>query len=376
VLARGLAKEPGDRYASCGELVAAVRDALAPEHVIARARPLRLAVAAVATLAVGAAIAVGAFLAFGRGSETGVTVTPNSVAVIDPATNKLVADINVGVDPEAVVVGPNAVWVANTEDETVSRIDPKTRRIVGGAIHLDDYPTDLVIGGGDLWVALGSSTAIQRVPVASNDALPSIAALGKAPACGSPRSSVAFGGGFVWYACEFADLGRVDPGTRTGTSIGYDAGILESASSANPAFTDVAYGLGRLWLVNKSENAVIEIDDGRAVRPISVGAGPVAIAVGQNSLWVACFDDDTVWRIAIHGPGQPPTLTSITVGDGPADVAVGEGAVWVVNRNDGTVSRIDPDRNEVVATSEIGSEPRRIAAGGKAVWVSVAAAEK
>jgi YVTN family beta-propeller protein len=373
VLVRGLAKQPADRYGSCGELVAAIQGALAPAPAIAPRTPLRTALLAVAALGVGAAIALGAFLAFGRGSETAVTVAPNSVAVIDPATSELLADIPVGVDPAAVAVGSNAVWVANTEDKTVSRIDPKTRRLVGGAIHLDDYPTDLVLGGGDLWVALGSSTAVQRVPAASNAPLAPISALGEAPACGSPRSSVAFGGGFVWYACEFADLGRVDPRTRTGTSIGYDAGILESASSVSPAFTDVAYGLGRLWLVNKSENAVIEIDDGRAVRTVSVGAGPVAIAVGQKSLWVACFDEDTVWRIE---PGQSPTFKIIHVGDGPADIAVGEGAVWVLNRNEGTVSRIDPERNEVVATIAIGREPRRIAAGGKAVWVSVAAPQK
>jgi YVTN family beta-propeller protein len=376
VLARGLAKEPADRYGSCGELVVAVRDALAPEHVVARPRPLRAAMVAVAALAVGAAIALGAFLAFGRGSEPGVTVTPNSVAVIDPATNELIGDVPVGVDPEAIAVGRNAVWVANTEDKTVSRIDPKTRRLVGGAIHLDDYPTDLVVGAGDLWVALESSTAIQRVPAASNAARPPIRALGEAPACVSTTSSLAFGGGFVWYACEFADLGRVDPRKDTGTAIGYDAGILSSASAVDPAFSDVAYGLGRLWLVNRSANAVYEIEASQAVRTITVGRRPVAIAVGQGSLWVACFDDDTVWRIAIPGPGQPPALTSIPVGDGPADVAVSDDAVWVVNRNDGTVSRIDPDRSKVVATIAIGREPRRVATGGKAVWVSVAAPEK
>jgi YVTN family beta-propeller protein len=373
VLARGLAKEPGDRYASCGELVAAVRNALAPEPANAPRRPLRAAMVAVAALVVGAAIALGAFLAFGRGSAA-VTVVPNSVAVIDPATNKLVADVHVGVGPDAVAVGRNAVWVANTEDDTVSRIDPKTRRLVGGAIHLKDYdyPTDLAVGEDAVWVALGPSTAVTRITAAENVALKPIPALGEGAACGSPPASVAFGGGFVWYACESGDLGRVDPKAGTGTEIGYAAGILESASAVEPAFTDVAFGLDRLWLVNRSANTVIELKESRAVGPITVGPGPVAIAVGQRSLWIACFDDDSVWRIDIPGPGQPATPTRIPVGEGPADVAVGENAVWVVNRNDRTVSRIDPERNKVVATIAIGHEPRRIATGGKAVWVSVA----
>jgi YVTN family beta-propeller protein len=355
--------------------VAALRGALAPAPAIAPRTPLRAALLAVAALAVGAAIALGAFLAFGRSSPA-VEVEPNSVAVIDPATNELVADIHVGVDPGAVAVGRNTVWVANTGDETVSRIDPKTRRLVGGAIHLDDYPTDLAVGDEAVWVALGSSTAVTRVPAAGNVALNSIPALGEGVACGSPANSVAFGGGFVWFLCAFADLGRIDPKTGTATAIGYDAGILQSASSVNPLFADAAYGLDRLWLVNRSANAVIELDASRAVRTITVGPGPVAIAVGQGSLWVACFDEDTVWRIEIPGPGQPATPTSISVGDGPTDVAVGEGAVWVVNGNDGTISRIDPQRNEVVATIAIGHEPHRVAAGGNAVWASVGASEK
>lgn len=76
-----------------------------------RRRPWR---AAVPALAVGAAAAVAAFVAFG--SEAAVTVEPNSVAVIDPATNEIIEGIRLGVEPEAVAVGPNAVWVANKGD--------------------------------------------------------------------------------------------------------------------------------------------------------------------------------------------------------------------------------------------------------------------
>ena len=375
VLARGLAKEPDDRYATCGELVAAVRAALATTTAPARRRSVRAAIAAIATVALAVTVALGAFLVLRADPVAAVAVAPNSVAVIDPAMNEVVGNVHVGVDPEAIAVGSNAVWVANKEDQTISRIEPRTRRLVRGGITLDGHPTDLAVDGNDVWVALGPTSSVSRVSAEQNVALEPTAALGSAP-CARPGASIAFGGGFVWFACESADLGRVDPKAGTGTAIGYEAGLLESASAVAPVFADVAFGLQRVWLVNRAANNVIELEGSRVVRTHSVGAGPVAIAVGGGSLWVACFDEDTVWRIDIPGPGQPATQTPIPVGDGPADVAVGEDAVWVVNRNEGTVSRIDPERNDVVATIEIGHEPRRVAAGGGAVWVSVGSSKE
>jgi YVTN family beta-propeller protein len=145
----------------------------------------------------------------------------------------------------------------------------------------------------------------------------------------------------------------------------------------SPEFSDVAFGLGSLWIVNRAANAVVEVDPAtsKKLREITVGQSPAAIAVGSDSLWVANFDDDTVTRIVAVG-GQTPTRTTIPVGDGPLDVAVGEGSVWVTNQLDRTVSRIDPETGEVVATIGIGSEPQRIAAGEGRVWVTVRAAEE
>ena len=59
-----------------------------------------------------------------------------SLARIDPSTGSVIETINVGNGPAAVEVGAGSVWVANSFDGTVSRIDPQTDENVkrfGGA---------------------------------------------------------------------------------------------------------------------------------------------------------------------------------------------------------------------------------------------------
>ena len=130
-------------------------------------------------------------------------------------------------------------------------------------------------------------------------------------------------------------------------------------------------------IVNRSRNRVAEIDPltTQLRQEITVGSSPRAIAVGDNSLWVANFEDDTVTRIAISGRDENPVPSTIDVGDGPVDVAFGEGAVWVVSQLDRTVMRIDPESEEVVETIRIGNEPQRVAAGEGGVWVTVRGSE-
>ena len=69
-----------------------------------------------------AAIAIPVF-ALDEGSEGGATVEPNSVAIIDSGSNAVVGSVPVGIRPVGVATGEGSVWVANTDDKTVSRID-------------------------------------------------------------------------------------------------------------------------------------------------------------------------------------------------------------------------------------------------------------
>jgi class 3 adenylate cyclase len=77
---------------------------------------------------VAAAVAIPVFALGQGGSGSGVTVQENSVAVIDPGSNRVTGGIAVGARPGSISFGSGSLWVANRDDQSVSRIDPETRR--------------------------------------------------------------------------------------------------------------------------------------------------------------------------------------------------------------------------------------------------------
>ena len=62
----------------------------------------------------------------GSGTSSTVRVAPNSLAAIDTDTNRVVGQVAVGTRPGAIAFGSGSLWVANLDDQTISRVDPKT----------------------------------------------------------------------------------------------------------------------------------------------------------------------------------------------------------------------------------------------------------
>ena len=61
--------------------------------------------------------------------------------------------IPVGAGPTGIAVGAGAVWVANSRDGTVSRIDPRRDRVVA-TIAVGDSPDNLTVSAGRVWVTV------------------------------------------------------------------------------------------------------------------------------------------------------------------------------------------------------------------------------
>src|SRR5262249_10430056 len=103
-----------------------------------------VALAALGVVVAGAAAIAARALRTRAGAAVGVAA--NSVAVIDPNTNKVVADIRgVGTHPDKLAVGKNDVWVLSRRDQTITHIDAKSRAV--GAPHGAGVdPTDVAVG--------------------------------------------------------------------------------------------------------------------------------------------------------------------------------------------------------------------------------------
>jgi YVTN family beta-propeller protein len=189
----------------------------------------------------------------------------------------------------------------------------------------------------------------------------------------------------VWFVCGGpGSIGTVDPASsklwvaKYSVTVAPNGGIASSGGTLVSPYGAVISGTGGiaaaggdLWILNNG-NTVTEFDPTTrtAVQTVPGLNNPGGIAAGGNSVWITNFDAGTVSRLALTGPGLPPTITTIPVDRGPAPIAYGGDAVWVANTTDRTISRIDPKKNKVTATINVGSVPAAIAFGAGRLWVT------
>ena len=359
IIAKALAKDPDARYQSGRELAEAVAATVAEPGPVRPARPRRMRISRRATMAAGtlAAIAVGmaAFaLTRNQGAST-PTVTPNSVVLIDPGTRAIVADIPVGTDPASIAVGEGSVWVANTGDNTLSRIDPATRQV--HTIGLGVTPTGVATGLGGVWV--GDPYARRIIRIDPRGGPSTSIRLGPTPLglITGPFMDLAVGDGSLWASDDGShSVFRIDTEANSTDVLVRDANVSHAA-----------FGEGQFWFTG-SGPTLGRIDPATgAIKRASIGIS-VDIAAGAGAVWSANFGSDLVARIESD---DLIVNRTIPVGDGPVALAVGFGSVWVANTNDGTVQRIDPLTNQVTDTIQVAPGLAGIAVGEGGVWVTV-----
>lgn len=229
--------------------------------------------------------------------------------------------------PPALVGGDKYLWVTSPSEEMdsyVYRTDPALG--VPSRIVLQDYPADLVVGTGAVWILLGQSGKLRRV---HPDSMETVAEI---------------------------PTGLVPPGLW-----------------------------GKAWHTPRPGRTMRAVPDAYMWNEMMPRQ---SLAVGQDSVWVLGHKDGVVVRVdatsnqvlASIQLDQPHTIDSGIY----ASILAAHGAIWVTelrvklgggfiptrDRLAGRLWKIDPATNTVVAMIELEGDPKSMIAQGGYLWVS------
>ena len=333
----------------------------------------RVVLACLATLLLlGAAVA--AVLVFG--AEDGLGPVPaNSLAVIDPVTNKVSWHVPVGEGPTVVSVAAGRAWLLN-RGQTISLVDVEARA------HLKTFGVPAILVGlaaapDGLWVGDRAKPAVLKLAADTAGVREEISAppLKVRSAFRLPEGeplldagSMLLSQGTLWFLSGHATLSRIEP--RTGQ---VEARIrYMGIPGAGPAF--VAADSEALWVYTCCMALTrIDPESNEVVSSIELNAPGGPIAAGLGSVWVLDALNNQVLQLApgsANGSTPPSIVRTIAVGGKPVGVAVAARALWVA-LSEGTVVKADPISGAVTERITVGGTLGGIYADNQSVWVAV-----
>ena len=244
--------------------------------------------------------------------------TETKIAKVDPDTGALEEMLhlrNNGVQSMSFAGGHSSLWALTSagivapENDDLYRIDPATNEVLatidigrtGAGVAAGDEGVWVVKAGGELLdIDTGANRIRRTIP-------------------GIPQATgIALGGGYVWVSDAILGVVyRVDPKSEAIDTITLPGGVDGIAADADG-----------VWVIDHTSGVVLPIDpkSKEVGQQIRVGADPTSIAVGAGSVWVTDQEEGAVYRI---DPGSREAIPILVGGDpGPAWISVGEDGVW------------------------------------------------
>lgn len=274
-----------------------------------------------------------------------------------------VATIALKGEPARIAAADGEVWVSETGNRTVARIDARTRRVTK-RVSLPMHPFGIAVTRDAVWVTIsdvgrggaqrGELVRIER----SSGRVTGRVSVGSTPV------AVAADGPDVWVA-----------DARRDAAVRVDASSLRIRATLKVARepVSVAIGGGRVWVACSEGGAIMEIDPaaGKATSRLPVAGHPRALTFQEGSLWLAAYNGAISRIDPASGVARQIALISEA---GLEGIGVDAGSIWVVSRIVGMLFRVDAVSGEMRETFDMAGTAHSTVVEGLAivngeVWV-------
>ena len=208
---------------------------------------------------VAAEIAVAAgvpYLFAGGGAVWAADDVGKAIVRIDPQANVVVGRVPVGDGPAGITFDGSFVWVLNHRENTLDRIDPATNTVVrpGAALAGNDAAAERITAFGSvLWVT-GRGLDLLRVSRASG------AVLGQTEIGAGGINVVSDGAGLWAVSYEAAADLRGDPIAAGVLRLDQSGAVTRTVAPTSQFFVDgVALADGQLWLFDAVAGLLVRL---------------------------------------------------------------------------------------------------------------------
>ena len=210
---------------------------------------------------------------------------------VDMAKAQVEAIIETGIaNPDGetnVIAGAGSIWVPSKTAGRIARIDPATNRVVA-EIEVVPGTFFLAFGFDRLWAVSSEARLLQRIDPATNEVTGEVA-------LGGQPGFLAAGEGSVWVQ-EQADgtVARIDPESME------VAGRTKVGESL--LWGDIDTGKGSVWLRTTEDQAFVQIDaaTGQVLGRFGDPVGSGAIRFTPQGVWTSAHDFERIslWSLA------------------------------------------------------------------------------
>jgi DNA-binding beta-propeller fold protein YncE len=223
-------------------------------------------------------------------------------------------------------------------------------------------PSRVAFGGGSIWVTDSVDPQLMRIDANTGETLDEPIILDFVP------REIAYGEGAVWVcSVDRTRLARIDPQTNE------VAAEIDLRSLQIPEHVNLLLGAGEgaVWLTNQTH--VIQIDPATnqiVGEPIPAGEEIITLALGHGTLWTGSHDDGIITRVDAK---THSVVATIEMPFSVHGLAVSDEFAWVLDEHGFGVVQIDPQTNRPGERVPIDFVAANLAAGADSVWVAPAA---
>lgn len=366
VFETALAKSPDDRYATCGELVAAAQAALEGKVLARRRWRRRRGLVAIAAVLLAAGAAVGGILATEGAHAHGnprshgqiIPLQSNALNLVDARTHRVIKSVNIRTHvPIAdtswdMVFTRHAAWVLVGSQQRLVRVDLRTRGVTESKTFKNWSPGAITSTAGSIWVAQDGGPEVREFDADSGKLLRHVTIQE-----GGSSGDIAYGAGSLWRNAGNG-VARIDP--KTGR-------VMHQFPVAGISSMRIVFAGGAVYAARQGNGDVVKIDPvtNRMASPTPLHGWVTDLVVGGGSVWVSTTPGG-VYRLSEADLAVQQTLSA---GADPERIAFGGGALWVTDPNAGSVSRVAQISGARQTLSGRGAQPATAAYHDGLVWV-------